>query len=196
MFGDLEQTVGKDWSHERCTAPWSPTPRAPWDVTTATGEHVHIKCRVVGPKTGHSAKFSAFRSYDFDTAVFVVLAESTYEVVSAFSVLSASVEAKARFSGHIAGSFLSIGTNLMSLTGALSAHPRGVGASPAHSSGPAMAVPGLPHHTCRESPGRAAALDPVSYAAPVTRHDGTASHRHLTGARACETSNRNMSRSG
>lgn len=90
-----------------------------WDVTTATGERIQVKCRVVGPKTARSAKFSTFRSFDFDACVFVVLEESTYAVVSAVSVPGPVVSAKARFSQHVAGSSISIGANLLSLDGAV-----------------------------------------------------------------------------
>lgn len=95
-----------------------PNSNRSWDVTTANGEHVQVKCRVIGPKTARSAKFSAFRSFDFDSCTFVVLEESTYAVVSAVSVPGTVVSAKARFSQHVAGSYISIGANLLAFDGA------------------------------------------------------------------------------
>ena len=95
-----------------------PNSTASWDLVTPAGKRVQVKCRVVGPATSRSAKFSPFRSYNFDSSVFVVLEQGTYEVVSAISVPSASVEAKARFSPHVAGASITLGTNLLSLVGA------------------------------------------------------------------------------
>ncbi len=89
-----------------------------WDVTTRTGQRVQVKARVVGPSTHSSAKYSAFRSWAFDTAVFVTFDQGTYEVKSAISVPVDSIEGKARYSSHIAGSMISIGTNLLALPGA------------------------------------------------------------------------------
>lgn len=89
-----------------------------WDVTTPTGQRVQVKARVVGPSTPPSAKYSVFRSWGFDTAVFVTFDQGTYEVKSAVSVPAASIESKSRFSAHVAGSTISIGTKLLALPGA------------------------------------------------------------------------------
>jgi hypothetical protein len=95
-----------------------PNSNASWDVTTALGEHIQVKCRVVGSTTHRSATFSAFRSYAFDFCVFVILNEGTYEVASAVSIPAGSVEGKARFSKHVAGASIRIGTDLLALDGA------------------------------------------------------------------------------
>lgn len=91
-----------------------------WDVTTQTGQRVQVKARVVGPSTRMSAKHSVFRSwgFDFDIPVFVTFDQETYVVTSAVSVPVASVEGTARFSSHVAGSTLRIGTNMLALDGA------------------------------------------------------------------------------
>lgn len=95
-----------------------PNSNRSWDVTTPKGDRVQVKARIVGPRTSRSAKFSAFRSFDFDTCIFVTIDQSTYEVQSAISVPARSVEEKARFSAHIAGSTVRIGTNFLALSGA------------------------------------------------------------------------------
>lgn len=79
-----------------------------WDVTTAAGQRVQVKCRVLGPATRKSAHYSVFRSWDFDIAVFVTFDQGTYEVLSATSLPAESVKGKARFSAHVAGAFLTI----------------------------------------------------------------------------------------
>lgn len=58
----------------------APNSTASWDVNTPSGERVQVKCRVVGPGTSRSAKFSPFRSYAFDSCVFVLLDQGTYNV--------------------------------------------------------------------------------------------------------------------
>lgn len=96
----------------------APNSTKSWDLTTPDGERIQVKARVVGPETRPSAKFSAFRSFDFDWCVFVLLDQTTYEVVSAMSVPSEAIETAARFSKHIAGSSIRIGTNLRAMAGA------------------------------------------------------------------------------
>lgn len=56
-----------------------------------------------GRVVGRSGKFSPFRSFDFDTAVFLIFAAETFELVLAREVDADSVEAVAPYSRHTNG---------------------------------------------------------------------------------------------
>lgn len=49
------------------------------DITTATGLRIQVKA-MGERRAGLSAKFSPFRSFDFDSAVFLVFASATFEM--------------------------------------------------------------------------------------------------------------------
>ena len=54
-----------------------------WDVAAADGRGLQVKCRVVQPGVSKSQTFSPFRSWAFDSCVFVVLDQTTYDVLHA-----------------------------------------------------------------------------------------------------------------
>ena len=62
------------------------------DVTDQSGRRVQVKA-MGGRVVGRSGKFSPFRSFDFDTAVFLIFAAETFELVLAREVDADSVEA-------------------------------------------------------------------------------------------------------
>lgn len=77
------------------------------DVTDAVGRRLQVKARLVSPKpTPGQLQTSVFRSWSFDFAVLVQLAERDYTVVRA-AMLPASVfdggNANASWSGHVKG---------------------------------------------------------------------------------------------
>lgn len=58
------------------------------DVTTEFGKRIQVKARIFSHTAG---KFSAFRSFDFDTAVFLIFAPDTYDITGAYELTSAEV---------------------------------------------------------------------------------------------------------
>lgn len=72
------------------------------DVTDQSGRRVQVKA-MGGRVVGRSGKFSPFRSFDFDTAVFLIFAAETFELVLAREVDADSVEAVAPYSRHTNG---------------------------------------------------------------------------------------------
>jgi hypothetical protein len=81
-----------------------------YDLLDATGGRLQVKARTVGEGVRGSAKFSAFRSFEFDAALFIAFDLRTYDVVWARLVERAEVEATASYSAHINGSSLRIRT--------------------------------------------------------------------------------------
>jgi len=71
------------------------------DITTPVGARIQVKG--VGDRTTASGKFNPFRSFDFDTAVFLVLAAGAFELVLAREVSSAEAESISGYSKHTIG---------------------------------------------------------------------------------------------
>lgn len=72
------------------------------DVTDPEGHRIQVKA-MSGRLAGKSGKFSPFRSFDFDTAVFLVFEAQTFELGIAREVSAKDVEAVARYSAHTNG---------------------------------------------------------------------------------------------
>lgn len=72
------------------------------DVTDKDGRRVQVKS-MGGRAAGRAAKFSPFRSFDFDTAVFLVFEAGTFELASAWEASADAVESVARYSPHTNG---------------------------------------------------------------------------------------------
>ena len=78
-----------------------------WDVLVPTDKRVQVKARVVSdPPTRGQRQLSPFRSFDFDTAVIVLLADSDYAVWRAVEVPQAVVEERSTFRSHVNGHVL------------------------------------------------------------------------------------------
>jgi hypothetical protein len=71
-----------------------------YDVTGADGRLLQVKARTIGPGVRGSAKFSAFRSFDFDVAVFLAFDLLTYELAWAREVPRGEVQEAVRYSPH------------------------------------------------------------------------------------------------
>lgn len=72
------------------------------DVTTPTG--VRIQVKAMGSRSaGVSAKFSPFRSFNFDTAIFLIFAAGSFDLMLGREVAAANVDAIARYSAHTNG---------------------------------------------------------------------------------------------
>jgi len=80
------------------------------DLIAADGRLVQVKARTIGEGVHSSAKFSAFRSFEFDVAVFLAFDLSTYGLVWAREVASADVESATSYSAHTNASTVSIST--------------------------------------------------------------------------------------
>lgn len=72
------------------------------DVTDAHGRRIQVKA-MGGRAAGRSGKFSPFRSFEFDTAVFLVFDAEQFDLMLAREVPGAEIEAVARYSSHTNG---------------------------------------------------------------------------------------------
>lgn len=72
------------------------------DVTDPSGRRIQVKA-MGGRATGKTGKFSPFRSFDFDIAVFLVFEFQTFELALAREVSANDIEAVSRYSAHTNG---------------------------------------------------------------------------------------------
>lgn len=72
------------------------------DITDPSGRRIQVKA-MGGRAAGKAGKFSPFRSFDFDTAVFLVFAPETFEISLAREVSAGAIEAVAHYSPHTNG---------------------------------------------------------------------------------------------
>lgn len=73
-----------------------------WDVRVGDRQF-QVKCRVTDASAKRSQTYSPFRSFAFDSCVFVLLDSVTYQVVSAIEVDRATVEESSSLSSWVAG---------------------------------------------------------------------------------------------
>ncbi|MCX6501743.1 MAG: hypothetical protein NT132_04950 [Microbacterium sp.] len=59
----------------------APNSEKSYDLTATDGRRIQVKARLVDPLDKRSQNFSAFRSWDFETALFVLFDAHTYEIV-------------------------------------------------------------------------------------------------------------------
>jgi hypothetical protein len=78
-----------------------------WDVRIGD-RMVQVKCRVKDASSMKSQSYSPFRSFAFDSCIFVVLDSVTYEVVRGTEVVRDDVEKFARLSVWVAGSRVTV----------------------------------------------------------------------------------------
>ena len=76
--------------------------RNPNDVTDTAGRKIQVKAMGLW-MSGRAAKFSPFRSFDCDTAVFLVFESATFELSLAREVSAEAIESVARYSPHTNG---------------------------------------------------------------------------------------------
>lgn len=78
-----------------------------WDVLSDDGERLQVKARVVSnPAKPGQLQLSPFRSFNFDSAVIVLLSASDYVVSQASKVPSHVVESFAKYRPHVNGNVL------------------------------------------------------------------------------------------
>jgi len=96
----------------------APNSQKSYDVLAADGRRVQVKARLIDPADKRSQNFSAFRSWDFDIALFVVFDTGTYDLLWAREVTQDEAREIGRWVGHTASSRLlvrqvaSIGTDV------------------------------------------------------------------------------------
>ena len=73
-----------------------------YDLTDRQGRRIQVKA-MGGRMAGRSGKFSPFRSFDFDTAVFLGFAEKTFDLVFAREIEANLLESNVPFSAHTNG---------------------------------------------------------------------------------------------
>lgn len=78
-----------------------------WDVRVGNRQ-LQVKCRVTDASSKKSQTYSPFRSFAFDSCVFVLLDSVTYEVVSAIEVDREVVEESSSLSAWVAGRRLTV----------------------------------------------------------------------------------------
>ena len=71
------------------------------DITMASGHRIQEKA-MANRAAGSAARFSPFRSADYDTAVFLVF-DTEFDIAEAYEVESDLIEENVRFIPHVAG---------------------------------------------------------------------------------------------
>jgi hypothetical protein len=85
----------------------APNSEKSWDVLAKDGEKLQVKARVVSdPPEPGQLQLSPFRSFDFDSAVIVLLAATDYSVSRASKLPRGMVEAAASYREHVNGRIL------------------------------------------------------------------------------------------
>ncbi|TVY98986.1 hypothetical protein EAS64_42555 [Trebonia kvetii] len=83
----------------------APNSEKAWDVLGSDGEKIQVKARVVSdPPEPSQLRLSAFRSFEFDAAVIVLLSAADYAVSRASKVPRHVVESVAVYQQHVNGS--------------------------------------------------------------------------------------------
>lgn len=77
-----------------------------YDLLTADNRHIQVKARAVGRSAKRTTKFSAFRSFHFDVASFLLFDASSYALLWAREMTSEQAKAAARHSDHVNADFL------------------------------------------------------------------------------------------
>ena len=85
----------------------APNAEKSWDVLGSDGEKLQVKARVVSdPSKPGQLQLSPFRSFDFDSAVIVLLTATDYAVSRASKVPRHVVESSAIYRQHVNGKVL------------------------------------------------------------------------------------------
>ncbi len=85
----------------------APNSEKSWDVRLASGRRLQVKARVVShPPRRSQRQLSPFRSFEFDAAVIVLLADMDYSVWRAAEVPQEVVEASTAYNAHVNGHVL------------------------------------------------------------------------------------------
>lgn len=72
------------------------------DITDSEGRRIQVKA-MGGRSVGRSGQFSSFRSFDFDTAVFLMFEANTFDLALAREVAASDIKTVAPYSAHTNG---------------------------------------------------------------------------------------------
>lgn len=72
------------------------------DISDPQGRRIQVKAMGTR-RSGHASKFSPFRSFEFDTAVFLVFDSTNFDLVLSREVASMEIETVASYSQHTNG---------------------------------------------------------------------------------------------
>lgn len=79
----------------------APNSEKSFDLTTADGRRLQVKARLVDPGDRRSQAFSAFRSFDFDAALFVLFDSRSYDLLWARELTPEDVRALGHHTEHV-----------------------------------------------------------------------------------------------
>lgn len=83
-LGDLAETIAL----RTYFGVLAPNSEKSYDLRTVDGQRIQVKARLVDPADRRTQQFSAFRSWDFDIAVFVLFDVRTYDIIWAREITS------------------------------------------------------------------------------------------------------------
>ncbi|WJX99865.1 hypothetical protein [Curtobacterium sp. 458] len=95
-LGDLAETIAL----RAYGGVLAPNSEKSYDLLTDDGRRIQVKARLVDPADRRSQQFSAFRSWDFDVAVFVLLDARTYDIIWARELTSIDAQQLGRRVEH------------------------------------------------------------------------------------------------
>jgi hypothetical protein len=78
----------------------APNSKSSYDLVTVEGRRMQVKARLVDPRDTRSQGFSAFRSWEFDSAIFLLFDTNTYDLLWARELTSDETRAIGRFVEH------------------------------------------------------------------------------------------------
>jgi hypothetical protein len=84
----------------------APNSQRSYDLLSPDGRRIQVKARLVDPRDKRSQNFSAFRSWDFDLALFLLLDANTYDVIWARELTREEVQTIGRRVAHTNSSAL------------------------------------------------------------------------------------------
>ena len=103
--GDLAETL----TARAYRGELAPNSEKSWDVKAADGRLLQVKSRVIAAGAlSKPMQFSVFRSWDFDAAVFLVIAAESFEVLGAFEVACVVVHARAGKAAWVRGEIITL----------------------------------------------------------------------------------------
>ena len=95
-LGDLAETIAL----RSFGGVLAPNSEKSYDLLAEDDRRIQVKARLVDPADRRSQQFSAFRSWDFDIAVFVLLDARTYDIIWARELTSIETQQLGRRVEH------------------------------------------------------------------------------------------------
>ncbi|MFL0361246.1 DUF6998 domain-containing protein [Curtobacterium flaccumfaciens] len=95
-LGDLAETIAL----RAYGGTLAPNSEKSYDLTTSQGRRIQVKARLVDPADRRAQNFSAFRSFDFDDALFLLFDATSYDLIWARQLTSEETEAIGRRVEH------------------------------------------------------------------------------------------------